>query len=182
MNYVIEELNVDNAYDYARVNTLAWLESYRGIVNDDFLEKINTEEEIIKTTERLKKGLDNKESKAFILKVNNNAVGVFSVGKSRNSKYPNYGELRSLYLLDEVKHKGYGKIVFDRALNELIDMGYNDIIIGCLEDNPSNEFYKYMGGKLIDTSEFIISNQTLIENIYCYENIKLLLDRFDKKR
>ena len=48
MDYIIESMNKDNAEYYARVNILAWKESYKEIVNDDFLELINTEREIKK--------------------------------------------------------------------------------------------------------------------------------------
>ena len=43
MNYIIEKLSIDNVEYYARVSALAWKQSYKGIVNDDFLELINTE-------------------------------------------------------------------------------------------------------------------------------------------
>lgn len=46
--YIIENINSSNIEYYARVNALAWLQSYKGIVNDEFLELINTEEEIQK--------------------------------------------------------------------------------------------------------------------------------------
>ena len=48
MNYIIEKMSLNNVEDYARVNSLAWKQSYKGIVNDDFLELINTEPEIQK--------------------------------------------------------------------------------------------------------------------------------------
>ena len=47
MNYEIDLLNIDNAYDYALVNSRAWLESYKGIIDDEYLKKINTKESII---------------------------------------------------------------------------------------------------------------------------------------
>lgn len=56
-NYIIEDMNLDNVDYYARVNALSWEQSYKGIVNDDFLELINTEEEIQKSISNLKKGL-----------------------------------------------------------------------------------------------------------------------------
>ena len=34
MNYTIEKLSVDNAHEYAYVNSRAWLESYKGIIED----------------------------------------------------------------------------------------------------------------------------------------------------
>ena len=57
MNYVFEYLSVENAEDYARVNALAWKQSYKGIIDNNFLELINTEEEIQESIVRLKNGL-----------------------------------------------------------------------------------------------------------------------------
>ena len=54
MDYIIEDLNINNVEDYARVNALAWKQSYKGIIYDDFLELINTEKEIQKSIIRLK--------------------------------------------------------------------------------------------------------------------------------
>ena len=170
MNYVIENMNIDNVEYYARVNALAWKQSYKGIVNDDFLELINTETEIQKAISNLKDGL-NDGSKRFLLKYNNQFVGVLKVCETKYNNYPQCGELGALYLLDSVKGKGFGKILFKKAISELIDMEYNNMIIGCLQDNPSNDFYKYMGGKLVGTSNFTIPNQELVENLYYYENI-----------
>ena len=58
MDYIIESMNKDNAEYYARVNALSWKQSYKGIVNDDFLELINTEPEIKKAISNLKNGLN----------------------------------------------------------------------------------------------------------------------------
>ncbi len=49
-------------------------------------------------------------------------------------------------------------------------MGYKNMIVGCLVGNPSNEFYKHMGGKLVDTNPFTLPNgQELLENLYYYD-------------
>ena len=172
MDYIIEDLNLDNVEDYARVNALAWKQSYKGIIYDDFLELINTEEEIQKSIIRLKNGLGNKYNKAFLLKSNGVPVGVLRVRKPKYEKYSDCGELGAIYLLDIAKGKGFGKILFEKAISELKKMGYNKMVNGCLEGNPSNEFYKHMGGKFIETNPFKVPNgQELIENLYFYDNI-----------
>ena len=177
MNYVIEKLNLNNVEFYARVNALAWKQSYKGIVDNDFLELINQEDEIGKAIQNLKEGL-NDDSRRFLLKVDNEYVGILRVRKTKYEKYFSCGELGALYLLDNVKNKGFGKILFNKAIKELIDMGHKDMIIGCLVDNPSNGFYKHVGGKLVDNSPLKLpNNQCLIENIYYYSNIKELLDK-----
>ena len=169
MYYIIEKLSIDNVEYFARVNALAWKQSYKGIVNDDFLELINTEPEIQKAISNLKECL-NDSSRRFLLKYNDEYVGVLRVRKTKYDKYSECGELGALYLLDAVKGKGFGKILFNKAINELREMKYDNMIIGCLSENPSNDFYKHMGGKFVDTNPLTLPNgQELMENLYYYE-------------
>lgn len=169
MNYLIEKLDLNNAEKYARVNALAWEQSYKGIVNDDFLELINQEDEIQKTIKTLIDGF-NDGSRRFLLKVDNECVGILRVRKTKYEKYSNCGELGALYLLNNAKGNGYGKILFEKAIKELKNMGYKSMIIGCLINNPANEFYKHMGGKLIDNNPLSLPNgHDLIENLYYYD-------------
>ena len=92
MNYVIEDMNQDNVEYYARVNALSWKQSYKGIVNDDFLELINTESEIQKTISNLIKGLTD-GSKRFLLKYNDEYVGILRVRETKYANYRQCGEL-----------------------------------------------------------------------------------------
>ena len=172
MDCIIEELNLNNVRDYGIVNAKAWVETYKGIVNDEFLELINTKEEINNSIERIKKSLNNPFDKSFLLKVDNKYVGVLRVCKSRDDNYQNIGEIRVLYLLNEVKHLGYGKILFEKAEEEIKKMNFNSMIVGCLSDNTNaNSFYKHMGGVLESSRDFNISNQTLKENVYLFRDI-----------
>ena len=173
MNYTIEKLSVDNAHEYAYVNSRAWLESYKGIIEDEFLEKINTGESINSLTEKLKGYLINDPDHFFLLRVDGKAEGILCVRKSKYEDYKDYGELGSIYLLNEVKGKGYGKVLFEYAKEELKKMGHNKMVNGCIKGNPTNEFYKHMGGKLVKQIPFIVKNsgQVLVENVYVYESI-----------
>ena len=164
--YTIEKLNLNNIEHYARVNALSWLQSYKEIVNNDFLKLINTEEEIKKATRNLKNNLQD-SSKRFLLKVDNQYVGILRIRKTKYKEYSNYGELGALYLVDSAKKKGFGKILFEKAKEELKQMGYQKMIIGCLSKNPANEFYKHLGGKLLGTSPLTLpTGQKLIETLY----------------
>lgn len=132
---------------------------------------INTDENIRTYTERLKRYAVNDPNHFFLLRIDGKAMGVLCV---RNPKYEDYqdcGELGAIYLLNEAKGKGYGKILFDFAKEELKRMGYKKMVNGCLEGNPSNEFYKHMGGKLVKQIPFVVKNygQELTENVYYYE-------------
>ena len=174
MSYYIKEIEKADMYDYMYVNTVSWTETYKGIVLDEFLDKIK--KELPQNVERLKNKfeqvkIDEPDYKRFLLYADNEPVGIVAVCKSRDDKYPNSGELCALYLLNKAKKNGYGRIMFEKAKEELKNMGFNDMVIFCIKENPTNNFYKYMGGELVCSKERNIGGKDLVENIYYYKKI-----------
>ena len=174
MNYSLNEISKEELYDYMYVNTYAWNETYRGIMDDIFLDKIINEldsnvERLINKFDQTK--IDKPDYKRFLLRVDGEPVGIFGICKSREEAYPYSGELCNIYLLNKAKKNGYGKIMFEMAKEELKKMNYKDMIIYCIKDNPTNNFYLHMGGKLITSKESNIGGKDLIENVYYIENI-----------
>lgn len=170
MNYEFEEMSQANVMEYAKINIKSWVESYKNIVDEDYLESINTINELQNRKAALINNLKD-GSLRYLLKVNNEYVGIFRVRKTKYEGYEDYGELGSLYLLNKVKKNGYGKIMFDRAKRELSQMGYEKMIVGCLEENPSNNFYIHMGGVFFKKNPIRIGEQDFFENIYIFEAI-----------
>lgn len=170
MNYEFEIMSQANAIEYAKINIKSWVESYTDIVDKDYLESLNTINEVenMKTSliSSLKDG-----SRRYLLKVHNEYVGIFRVRETKYGGFEDYGELGALYLLNKVKKNGYGKIMFDRAKRELSQMGYDKMIVGCLEKNPSNNFYIHMGGIFTKKNPIRIGGQDLCENIYIFQEI-----------
>ena len=164
----IKLIEKEDAYEYARVSSKCWLESYPGIIDQEFLDLINTEEELQKQKERILEHFDDKSFR-YILKDNNKSAGIFRIRETKYDKYKDAIELGALYLLDEFKGKGYGKEIWNFVINKAKSLGYNKLVIGCLEKNPTNEFYKHMGGKLVSTNPITINNKEYIENIYYYD-------------
>ena len=102
---------------------------------DEFLDKIKNElKQNVKRQEEEfdKTKIEEPDYKRFLLYVHEEPVGVVAICNSREEKYPNSGELCSLYLLNKVKKKGYGRILFEKAKEELKKLGYKDIIIFCI--------------------------------------------------
>ena len=170
MNYSIEELNSDNIQEYAQVNILAWKQTYKGIISDEFIESFTSENGKQKIINNLQIELSENDKKSFLLKVDNKYAGILKIRKSMLEDFFDYGELGAIYLLNSVKGKGYGKILFDKAINELKNMGYKKMINGCFKGNPANEFYKHMGGKFLKNVDITLPNgEIIIENIYVYD-------------
>lgn len=174
----IKELTLEDIPDYVKVNTLAWQESYKGLIVDSILDEVlnNVEDSIQKQINKFDNDKKN-NIKKFVFKVNNEAVGMTGIGKSTYEKYEDIGELYSLYLLNKVKKKEYGKMLFYHDVKELIGLGFNSMVIGCLVNNPANDFYKHMGGKLIEVVTKKIKGYNMKENIYYYENLKELIKK-----
>lgn len=177
MNYKIKEIEYEDIKDYINVNITSWQESYKGIVVDEFLQELDTNRDEYIKRQQDKFYEDKKElEKKYIVTIDDKVVGMTSLGHTRDPKYPSCGEIYSIYLLNEVKGQGLGKVLFLNNIRELVNLGFTDMIIGCLSKNPSNGFYQHMGGKLIDVYKRKIGNQELDENIYYFENIKDLIN------
>ena len=174
MNYIIKEMAKEDSYDYMYVNTISWNETYRGIINDNFLDKIMNE--LDQNAENQKNKFDNDKinkpnKKRFLLYVDGEAAGIFSIENSREEMYVNSGELTSIYLLNKFQKQGLGRVMFERAKKELKKLGFSNMIICCIKENPTNDFYKYVGGQLMYEKEKNIGGQDLIENVYYFEKI-----------
>lgn len=80
----------------------------------------------------------------------------------------NYGEIYALYLKRWFKNKGIGTELVDFAFDEL-KKNYDTSVISTLVDNSANEFYKKIGGKLIDKCDFKLGDKIYNENVYEYK-------------
>ena len=154
MSYIIRKKERKDCKDIAQVVTVAWNETYKGIVPDEFLNNLYTNEE--QRAIDSFNNFDEENNHQFVLEVDNKVVGFVSVGITDDTSYG-------------YKGYGYGKKLMKVGINELRKIGCNKMLIGCLQGNPSNEFYKHIGGKFIKTRVFQKLN--LIENVYFFENI-----------
>ncbi len=176
MKDLIRKAKIEDAKKIAAVVATAWQETYRGIVNDEYLDNLTNE--IPNMTERYIKKIKEGVDLVLVLEVDEKIVGFTSYGKAKNEeKYPSYGEIYALYIIDGYKGLRFGKKLVIEAAKGLINLGYKEMVIGCLVGNPSNSFYKYLGGIKKDKAIFKRAGQDLDENYYYYDNIKSLVKK-----
>ena len=167
MDYIIRKKERRDCKDIAHFVTIAWNETYRGIVSDEFLNNLyNNEEE---RTQNSYNSFNEKDNHQYVLEVDDKVVGFINVGPSDETDYDNCGEIHALYIINGYKGYGCGKKLIEAGISELKEMGYDKMIIGCLDGNPTNKFYQHIGGKLIKTRVF--KKLQLPENVYYYEKI-----------
>ena len=167
MNYKIRKKERKDCAEVAHVVTIAWNETYKGIVSDEFLDNLYSNEE-----ERARNSYNNfneKENHQYVLEVDEKVVGFVNVGSSDESDYENCGEIHAVYIINGYKGYGFGKKLIEAGIKELKSMGYNKMVIGCLVGNSSNEFYEHIGGKYI--KQRIFEKLQLQENVYFFKKI-----------
>ena len=167
MDYIIRKKERKDCQEVAHVVTVAWNETYRGIVPDEFLDNLYKNEE-----ERGKNSFDKfdeNENHQYVLEVANKIVGFVNVGSTDETNFTNCGEIHAVYIINGYKGYGFGKKLIETGINELKNMGYDKMVIGCLDGNKSNEFYKHIGGKFIKTR--IFEKLQLPENVYYFDKI-----------
>ena len=158
---IIEKIKKEDAKELAHNIAVVWNTTYNGIVDNEFLEILYSNEDY--SAKNIINKIDNNDN-YYVLKLNNKIIGWIYYDYVSN-KYENAGEIYSLYVLKEYHKKGYGKLLFNFAVNDMKKNNINKFVVGCLEGNPSNEFYKYMGGKYIDNNLF---REKYLENIYLF--------------
>ena len=167
MNYIIRKKEREDCAVVAHVVTVAWNETYRGIVADEFLDSLYLNES--ERAQNSYNSFNENENHQYVLEVDNNIVGFVNVGSSDDSEYDNCGEIHAVYIINGFKGNGFGKKLIETGIKELKNMGYNKMVIGCLDGNPSNDFYKHIGGKYI--KQRIFERLQLPENVYYYDII-----------
>lgn len=161
MKSIIRLATIEDIPIIRHVITLAWNESYKGIVPDWYLASLLKNED-----EKCKKDIQSFiscEYKTYVLEIDGKIVGFSRFGKS---KEPGFGQIYALYILSKYQKYGYGKELVNKCFNSLKQDGFNKVLIACLKDNPTNEFYKHIGGKYYKDGLFEKLN--LGENIYIF--------------
>ena len=162
MEPIIRKRKIEDSNELAHAIALIWNDTYKGIVDNDFLKGLLDNEKA--SAERLKKSINDQQD-YYVLTLDGKIIGWIYYTLD-SDKYEDAAEIHSLYILKEYQGNGYGKMLYDYVVRNIMEKGIQKLIIGCLDGNPSNEFYKHLGGKYIGTHLF---REKYIENIYLFE-------------
>ncbi len=156
---MIRKANITDAKEIVKVNMLGWKETYKGIFPQKFLDSLNINDEnsIMKCEAKI--------NEYAVCEMDNKIVGIIRYGKNKKNYDDSYGEVYALYVEKTYQHQGIGTKLIEFAFNEL-KHNFNSVLISTLVDNPANEFYKNIGGILIGNSNFILENNSYLENLY----------------
>lgn len=125
------------------IHSEGWKVAYKNIIPDRILDNINA----VKRMEYFKKALSENKEEIGVLIVNSEIIGFITLGASRDSDLDtSFGEIWGIYLLPNQWNKGYGRVLMDWGIQELMDRGYSKIVLWVLEKNTrARMFYEILG-------------------------------------
>lgn len=167
---IIRKPKEEHIKGIAKVNVDSWRTTYKGIVPDDFLNRMRYDEREVaarKTFESIKTLQYVAESEEKKI------VGYVHGGKNRYTEdYPEYdAELYAIYILEEYQGQALGSKLIQHLVEELVSQGFKSMIVQVLAENSSREFYQKAGATYLDTRQLEISGKKLEELVYAWEDI-----------
>ena len=122
MNYVIKPMQTANEIDgKGYVHYKSWQETYAGLINAEYLQKITEE----KCKAIARKWTDN----ILVAKDGDKVIGFVGYGKYRDDTLADHGEVFAIYVLEDYHGQKVGYELMNAAINKLSD--YKKLPFGC---------------------------------------------------
>lgn len=143
--FAVREARVGDAEAIARAHTASWRASYRGILPDNVLDRIDVGQ---RADSRRKILRDRSIFQLVAYDVTHgDIVGLCDAGPPRRHA-PYGGEIYALYLVQHAKMHGLGREMLERTQAWLAANDRRSMIIWVLENNlHARRFYEAMGGR-----------------------------------
>ena len=150
MEYIIRLAKLEDCHELSRLKHQVWDETYRGIYPDEKIDNFDYD----KHEEKFKNIVNNPDIELYVVESNNELVGYMDCGVPLRPYKDYKQEIGLLYLLRKCQKTGLGKKLFNMGYDIIKNNGYNEFFISCNKYNiNAQEFYKVMGGELVEIDE-----------------------------
>lgn len=131
--------DVNDAYGKGYVHYHSWIETYTGLINQEYLNSLSLE----RCIKLARKHPEN----TFVALVDNKVIGFACYIKSRDNDLNDSGEITAIYVLQAYQDKGIGRALMSACIKALEE--FKNISLWVLKSNKKAiEFYRYLGFKL----------------------------------
>ena len=164
-DYIIRFNRIEDQSQMTKIKVNGWRNTYKEIVDKEYLEKLNVEEQ----TQKYFRSFEEYKDRVLVAVKGKEVLGYACFDpKEKNFKYDS--ELVSLYIKEEYQRKGIGKALFTEATKELISRNKRNMILWVFADNKNAiTFYKKLGGIISETRQAKIGNKTYKEFGFYYD-------------
>ncbi len=167
---MIRDAKQEDISSIARVHVQAWRETYTGLIPQEVLDNLSVEARAATWRGALR---ERSAASLLVYEHEGEVVGFADAGPERET-HPLYtGELYAIYLLKDFHGRGYGKALFQGAVDALGAAGHSAMRLWVLEANPTRGFYERMGGKLLEQKDITFRGTTLSEVAYGWTQLSI---------
>jgi GNAT superfamily N-acetyltransferase len=159
-----------DASGIARVHVSSWKTTYKDLVPQSYLEKLDVNTRTMRWEELLCG-----DSVTFIAEEAGNLCGFINGGTSRESLGKHDCEIYAIYVLAEAQRRGIGKDLMHSLAQTFAQFGYRQPLVWVLAENPSRNFYARMGARQVADKPIEIGGARLIEVAYGWNSIDDLI-------
>jgi ribosomal protein S18 acetylase RimI-like enzyme len=169
----IRRADIADAAEIAEVGIACWNETFRGIVPDSYLDRMDVAERTQWTENYLRD--PEVDFYTVVAEQDGAIVGYAAGGPNRSDDGVYQGELYTLYLLRKAHKQGLGRQLVQAVASALAERGYKNMLVGVLRDNPARGFYERLGAVYVREGVFIIDGVEITEMAYGWPDLRVLL-------
>lgn len=136
-----------------------WQETYKAIISDDYLKRLNEQQNIL----RFQELWELRGEYQYIVAVDGIPMGFFDISKARDP-YASY-EVQGLYIRKAYHGNGYGRQIISFIKKSINALFY----LWCLTTNPTCTFYKHMGTRIVADRNIMIGDRLEKEICFYFE-------------
>lgn len=166
--FAIREAKLDDAEGIARAQTDSWQTSYRGILPDTVLDRID----VGQRADTRRKILTDKSILQLVAYdvTHGDIVGFCDAGPSRRN-VPYKGEVYAIYLVQQAKRYGLGTEMLERAQAWFTRQDIHSMIVWVLDNNHhARRFYEALGGRATSRLQSRVGGFPVIELAYVWDH------------
>jgi ribosomal protein S18 acetylase RimI-like enzyme len=172
----VREATVADCYEVAVVNVRSWRESFRGIVPQAALDRMDYRKRADAFAERFEQKAGAGDDDFYQMLVAElpgpEVVGYVDFGPPRETSYGQFAaELYSIYVLKEHQGRGVGGRLFRAMAASLAARGLRSVFLVTLEASPYRHFYERVGGRVLGRGMFEIGGAQLVESAYGWDDL-----------
>jgi GNAT superfamily N-acetyltransferase len=170
---LVHPARVEDAEGIASVHVTAWQETYRGLIVDEFLDRLSIE----RMTSRWKQTLSDPNDvyhRAFVASSEGRIIGFANYGNEQTNDPDHSGELFAIYVLKQLQGMGVGRALIGHVATELLEQGISSMLVWVLAENPYHRFYESLGGVFLRERTIDFAGLPLHEKAYGWKDIRPL--------
>jgi GNAT superfamily N-acetyltransferase len=167
VRFAIRPARPGDADGIARAHTASWRASYRGILPDAVLDRIDVDQRASSWARTI-------ADRSVLTLVaydtsRHDIVGLCDAGRNR-SQTPHAAEIYRLYFEQHARRHGLGREMFEHVTDWLRSQRLPSLVIWVLDNNHhARRFYEAMGGQLGPRVPSRVSGYSVVEQAYVWD-------------